>query len=607
MQLSKRLKKATAVLTAAVVMTVGQRMASAQALKQLPEESLLVLKIANLTATSTKIAAFSQALGLQAFAPDLADPLGWAERESGFTKGVDKAGDVAFAYIDPASAGVEKEKSLVILVPVSDYAAFITNFPDAKAEGDVTQVTMKGGGTDPGFISQWGTYAAISPSKDVVSKKPAGVTPTKLAQAELDGKDFVLFANLPKLRSALQPEIGKLKEKAMEEVEKKLNEKPEAKAYIPAARVGVNQLVGVVEAFLRDADAATVSVNIGTEGLSFTVLSDFQPDSYLGKLTAGVKNTETSMLAGLPDGKYFFFGGGTASPVVAKTLTNDLIGPVVDELKKIDGPEAANVKTIVDYIDGMNTMADKTEGAAFGIIQPTGPLGVEAIIQSLTIIHGDSAALKDSYTKAMQASSEISKLASGNELTDVKTTITPAARTIDGVAFDQYKVDMIFDPAKPEAAQMKQMMTFMYGPDGTTQYVAPIDAKNTMVFMGVKDETVAGAIKAVKANENALAKIDGVKAVAGQLPASRAFEGYIPLDNIVMSAVGYAQGFGMPVKFQLPPELPPIGFTAGTEGSAIRADYYVPTQLISSLISAGLQAYAAMQGPQGGGGDGGGL
>ena len=58
----------------------------------------------------------------------------------------------------------------------------------------------------------------------------------------------------------------------------------------------------------------------------------------------------------------------------------------------------------------------------------------------------------------------------------------------------------------------------------------------------------------------------------------------------------YAQGFGMPVKMQLPQNLPPLGFSAASEGTAVRFDMHVPTTTVQSIVAAGMQAYMQMQG-----------
>jgi hypothetical protein len=88
----------------------------------------------------------------------------------------------------------------------------------------------------------------------------------------------------------------------------------------------------------------------------------------------------------------------------------------------------------------------------------------------------------------------------------------------------------------------------------------------------------------------------GVKTVSAQLPAQRILAEYVFLDNMVNTGVRYAQANGLPFKMKLPDDLPPIGITAATEGSAVRFDGFIPTKLIQSLVAAGMESYMQMQG-----------
>ena len=74
---------------------------------------------------------------------------------------------------------------------------------------------------------------------------------------------------------------------------------------------------------------------------------------------------------------------------------------------------------------------------------------------------------------------------------------------------------------------------------------------------------------------------------------------YVFLDNIATSASKLAENFGFPIKLHLPENLPPIGFSVGTEGPSVRFDTFIPTELVQNLISAGLKARQDMQGGPG--------
>jgi hypothetical protein len=148
------------------------------------------------------------------------------------------------------------------------------------------------------------------------------------------------------------------------------------------------------------------------------------------------------------------------------------------------------------------------------------------------------------------------------------------------------------------------MMKMMYGPEGMNALTGTVGDKLVIGF-GASEATLISTIAAVKDSSDPLSKVPGVAAVSSQLPKSRAFTLYVPLDELVTTISTYAGAMGMPIQIQLPPDLPPIGITAGTEGSAVRIDSYTPTDLIKALVATGMQLY--MQRMQGGapGGPGG--
>jgi hypothetical protein len=190
----------------------------------------------------------------------------------------------------------------------------------------------------------------------------------------------------------------------------------------------------------------------------------------------------------------------------------------------------------------------------------------------------------------------------------VKLTYTDNAKTVDGVQLNQFQTQ--FTPPAggqrtPQQMQMQQMMTWMYGPNGMNGYAGKVGNDKMIAAVGTSDAVLQQLITAAKANQDPLSQSQMVASVKAKLPQQRIAEGYLALDQLVGTIANYAKMFGAPVNLQLPAELPPIGGTIATEGSAIRADGYVPAQLVQSLIAAGMQAYMQMQGGQQPGGPGG--
>jgi hypothetical protein len=177
----------------------------------------------------------------------------------------------------------------------------------------------------------------------------------------------------------------------------------------------------------------------------------------------------------------------------------------------------------------------------------------------------------------------------------------PGGKTVGGVTLDTYSFNLQMDENNPQAAQAQQMMAFVYGPNGIGGTYGAIDPKTFVVVQGGTDKLIADTVASAKAGADPLSQLAAVQAVQKQLPSDRFFVEYVDLAQIVTSGVKYAQGFGLPVKMQLPQNLPPIGMSGSTQGSAIRFDVHVPTSLVQSLVAAGMQTYMQMQGGDGAG------
>jgi hypothetical protein len=191
----------------------------------------------------------------------------------------------------------------------------------------------------------------------------------------------------------------------------------------------------------------------------------------------------------------------------------------------------------------------------------------------------------------------------------VKTSYTPNAKTVAGVQFNLAQTTIAPPaPGQPRTAQQmqaQQMMTWMYGPGGMTMYSGAIDANKVLSASGANDALLKQAIAAAKADQDVLAQQPPVQATAKQLPQARMAAWFVQIDQIATSIAAYAKAFGMPINFQVPQNLAPLGGTLSTDGSAVRLDGYAPTQTLQSVIAAAMQTYMQMQGGQQPGGAGG--
>jgi hypothetical protein len=592
-----------------VCIVIATSIASAQVLKQVPSNAFLVLKVSNLDATSKKVSDLATSLGVAQIAPDMADPLGTALKQIGVTDGVNRAGDMAIVYIDPAAFQSPEDKSMLLLLPVSDYQKFIANFADAKPDGDLTQVHFHNS-QEITYLNHWGDYVAASPVRQIVATAPTDILQVDgLAAKELAGKDFVAFGNLKALRPKMLQGIAFLRQQASEEIDKAVApgaakfQNIDASKFAPLAKVIATQLLDIAQQFAEGADAASFSVNLSPDGIATTWMCQFAQGSALANRVMAVKNTDDSLLGGLAEGKYLVFGGGNPGDL-SKTIA-DFLAPIQKAITDL-GP---NYTSLNDWLNSVQKIASASTGAASGgLLMPTAMPGQGSLVQVVGIRHGDAKTLLQA-THEMSDAQQAALKALGVHAAGTAQTYIPAVKTVDGVSFDEIKSEINMNGNTPQEMQIAQVMTMIYGPLGPTVFMGIVNDQTLLTIMGLDDAGISSAIAAAKAGDDPLAKTSAVKSVAAQLPAQRIAVWYVPLDLWATTGFGYAKMFGIDMGVTMPENLPPMGTTVSTDGTAVRADTYLPSQLMQALAAAGMQVYMKTQNvgqqpnaPQGGGG-----
>src|SRR5258705_7614748 len=158
-------RKLTVVAAVALAVFIGTA-ARAQVLTLVPSDAMVVIKVKNLQDVNAKIAALSQAWVLTNFRPELNDLLGTLLTAANVGPGLNKTGEAAVAIMKPAPG--TGEPSMVALVPVTDYKTFAASLPNAKVEGEMTTFGLAGN-PETMYAADWGKFAAISNSKDIVA------------------------------------------------------------------------------------------------------------------------------------------------------------------------------------------------------------------------------------------------------------------------------------------------------------------------------------------------------------------------------------------------------------------------------------------------------
>jgi hypothetical protein len=578
---------AVAAIVMALFLCAG---AQAQVLKQIPADPIVVIKANKPQAISDKVAAVAQRLGLANARPELADPLGMLKKQLNIKDGFDGNGEMAIAIYEPAPNSPEPEA--VVLIPVTDYKAFIANLTNVQQEGNLSKFQLADN-PQPMYVTNWGNYAAVSQTKERLGQAPTGVSPTAACAKQLDSNDVVAWANMAKIRTLLQPQWQAMKPMALGGLDQNLANAPGLNPkFIPAIKALVNQLIVVMEAGLNDTAGATFGLNISKEGINTTFMLDFTPESYMGKALAGYKVGDQNLIVGLPNKKYFAFAGASIDSATVGKMFADFADPIAASLNQA-GDEGKSIVTMINA--GKATIA-ATNGLSMGYVQPTAPPGQQSVVQAVGVYHGDAKKIGESTKQSQAVMGDFMKMMPQNQGISFKTSIQPGAKNIDGVALDELTMKFVVDPNNPQAVQIGQMFQMMYGPNGLSGAMGAVDDKTYLFAMGADDALIGEAVASAKKQDTALAQQPNIAAVTKALPANKILVEYIALDNIADTVSKYMAQFGFPMKVKIPTDLPPVGFSVATEGPSVRFDTHISIDLIESTVSTVMQAIMMQQG-----------
>ncbi|MCC6240350.1 MAG: hypothetical protein IT448_08645 [Phycisphaerales bacterium] len=569
-----------------------------QVLDQIPADALVVAKVSNLRQTSDKVSKLLNTLGVAQLA-GIDDPLKTLKAEGKIEAGLNESGELALVIIDPEATGVADDKSVLLLVPVSDYAAFLGNFPDAKTDGAVTNVNING---TESYVSQWGGYAAISPAGEIVQAQPQAVmniAPNLLQQA--NQSDAIVYLNMEKLRVVLKPELDKARKEALQENEKLAEGDEAQRKLLPVAREGSTQAINFFEDLINQTDVVAANLLISDAGISIKSFTEFAPNSRFGQLVAGLKSASPLLVRGLPEADYLYYGGWNFDATRLMDLLVHYVQPVLDAYAQTEG---ADVATVVKVLGTVQQLLEACKGQSYGLLAPEGKLGQEAIMQWVVTNQGDGAAILQVVQKLVQFQSDFFKTLSPEFKGEVAYNV--GVKEVQGTKFDETTVNLELTPpaikenetpeetearqaATSQANQLQQFMSIVYGPTGMTQYYGLLG--NTLVSAsGVSDAMLGKLVTAAKADTDLLVGKAHIQEVNDALLPHPIAVAYLPLDQWVRTGAVYASMFGFPAKLQLPPNLPPIGMAAATQGSALQMQVYIPVDLLQNLVAAGMQA-----------------
>jgi hypothetical protein len=599
----------TSVAAACVAALVAVQVAGAgvpAALSQAPAGAQVVIIIPNMSEFSGKLAMLNQTLGLNE--DELTDALGAFKAEVGITEGLDDSGSALFVIQDLATAiENDQEPDVLMVLPVTDYQAFIASFQEegaAPAAEGVTAVVLPDG--QDGFAKESGGYAILGNTQEAVANyapggdaDAIGARVGELGQHYLDKGDVAAYVDL----AALAPALNKAIDEGIAEMKSEFDQMAQG-GMMQASDLETMQVMMTLyatagKAIVNSADGFVAALDISEHGIGITDAIQFKPDSPVLKYLPGGGAGTSSILARLPKGPYIAAGAYDAQSLAFSELMEAVMAELPVGKAEFDVYRKAMplVKQIQQYAGVFYTPDPNALMTGSGALN---------MIQTYKV--NDSAAyLKQTkeYISGMNGVS-IPVAMPGSEgepaAMTYTTSYTDNALQLDGVQVDQYSMQVQMPPQMmmqmgPAAGMMQMFTNFSgYATEADGHYLASTTLDQQLITSGL----ATGKSGDGMGTGDALAEVRE-KAV----PPGGAAEVYISFAGIIDTVGPMAAMFGMPA-IQAPEDLPPVAMGLGIKGNSSAARFYVPNETTKFIIDTVKDVQAQMMGGPGGpGGPGG--
>lgn len=548
------------------------------ALDRVPADAVVAVSLKDLAKIQTQFKKLVDATGMKA-------DLSTADQLLA-TPGVNKNGSAAIVLMPGAAKDKEGPGPMVIVVPVSDYAAFVKAFGGSGSD-KIAALTMPeemgvGGEAHQVFAKDLGGgYAAMGPAKDVIEgfdgaagksaghKKALGAVGGRVA----DANDTVVVANIEKLAPMIEQGVKSMKDQlgmmmAM------------GGAQADQAQTGMKVIEAISQAVIRDATVAVAGLGFDEKGVTFDMGAQFKEGSPSHKLFQS-KGKAPALTAKLPAQPFLFAGATDVSSPGVKQLMKDAaaMNPVVEGF--------GMVKTFYENLD-------KVDGIAFSIGATPQLMGGGLFANSMAYM-----ATSDGAGVITRMKTTVEEM-NGKTIqgTTFATTYKPGAVDAGGVKADEWSMNMQVDPNSPMAMQMQQIQMMLWGMGGgPSGYIAP--AQGGVIYTLSKNQklltdSLAAAKGQAAADGDAL-----LKEVAANLPPDRTFEAYIGTKSIMDTAVQFMAMMGGGANVKVPDQLAPVGIGGTTDSGGVQTRTYLPASVIKAVVDLGnsMKAPQAEEGP----------
>lgn len=525
------------------------------ALDRVPKSAPVAIAVRDMNALSGKMQQVASMLSI----PMESGPM---ERIEQFlsANGVKKDGSMAMVMtaVPDEAAGENGDDHIVILVPVTDYKAFVEGL-GGKAEG-VTALTKLD--DEAMAMDAGGGYAALgntsslkgftsTPGNLAAHTARLGVTGGRIA----DDADVLVVVDIPAFSQQISGGIDELKQ-GFGMMGMMTGQDTTAMA---------DEVEKALKAMAADASTGVMGAGMSDAGMFMDFAATFREGTESAKAFLH-KGTASEITGMLPNRPYLF------------AMSMDLAAPAVKSMMKWSGElqkamgQGANPWTAMSMQMEKATGMGMVMGSTPALLQ-TGLFANTVSVMTSADAPGMLATVKDTVEKANGQKQE--------GMTMV-TTYAAGSTKVGSVGVDTWTMKFEVDENDPNAMMVAQAMQFMTGASGQISGQNAVVKNAVVSAMSGDQQLMASVIDAVN-GQNTLADDALHKDVVASLPSDRVFEFYVGVKPIAETIGGVMAMFGQPLPFEIKEPLPPIAMAGSTQGGAASVRMFMPKAVMQKI------------------------
>lgn len=560
-------------------------------LNQAPSHTQIIILVRNLKTLSDHLAQWKQATHVPA--PPLDNLLATVKRQLHVRAGLNDRGammliipDIRTAFADPQTPAVG------LLVPVSNYNAFLGNFPTTASHG-VTTLQLPG--RRPDFVKQVGRYALISQDQKMVSHytpahraramlKSAGA----FARHELSKADVGLYVNLQAISPAVVPMIDQAlaqMKARLPNLEQHMDNQGAQSAQQSAA---IAKIYGqAVKAVIKQATALVSTIRFKPQGVAMTDVLQAKPNTELARLFPGGSGRITKgLMRKLPNASYLF-----ASAYDLKAI--DM--PRLIHLVLQGMPQHSPLKPIIQLVqqESIPTMQELQGSASMVLVPSQQAMMGGGLVRAITVNQARNGKAYIAKNKARLKALNGKKIVlvpahhhQPAEQISISSSYTDNAIKVDGKPVDMYHLQIGLPANLPQSFSPVMMLL---GGTGYNGYIVA-EGNDVLNTTSLDRGLIKQGLTAIKQNKGLGTRVE-IQSLRRQLPPHLVMESYFSLAGAAHIANLFLPMLPM---FHLstitvPKHLPPIASGMGIEHHAIAYRLFVPNQATAFVVNLGTQ------------------